>query len=104
MTQKLRQQGRRAFLSGDYKAANELYEAFFKSGMDDMGAVLHLAICKEIVGDMPAAKKLYDDYLSREGGSHALKETIRGRALFRLHFPAAKDTHIESFTRLGSFW
>ena len=91
----LRAKARSAFLNGDFEASEPLYQRYREQGGDDMGAILHLAICKEISGDKFSAKELYKVYGSREGGSHALRENIRGRALFQRNYPATASSYCD---------
>lgn len=95
MSDNLRKQARGAFLQGKYSIADALYTSFLESGGDEVGAFLHLGICREIAGDKVAAKKYYSEYGSREGGSDALRENIRGRAFLHLSYPVTPTVHID---------
>ena len=95
MSDSLRKQARGAFLKGQFTSAEILYSQFIELGGEDMGAFLHLAICREISGDLVSANELYGEYAAREGGSDALRENIRGRAMFQMHYPATPSVYLE---------
>ena len=95
MSELIRKSARSAFFKGDYDTSERLYDEYLSENKENLGALLHYGICLEIKGQKADAYEYYRQYDSLEGGSHALRENIRGRALFRQQYPSTDDVHIE---------